>query len=203
MNWVSIGSGNGLSPVRRQAITRTNAGLLSIGLLGTNFSENRIGILSFSFKKMHLKLSSANVAAILSRRRWLKTWSRGLTPGSIIPTSPSSGRVCLLLINNQSSVLLGTLDPISVFSYWLTSTGKTTELRIDLGHIGHVIQSKLSCVKPINMQPSRVNKYLLSTNAKWRCLWIFWKSLSCICSYFAANKHQRICRHIIYIYEPT
>ena len=30
-----IGSGNGLPPVRRQAITWTNAGLLSIGLLGT------------------------------------------------------------------------------------------------------------------------------------------------------------------------
>ena len=37
--------GNGLSPVRRQAITRTNAGLLSVGLLGTNLSEIRIGIL--------------------------------------------------------------------------------------------------------------------------------------------------------------
>ena len=27
VNWVSIGSGNGLSPVRRQAITWANAGL--------------------------------------------------------------------------------------------------------------------------------------------------------------------------------
>ena len=42
-------------------------------LLGSNFSENRIGILSFSFKKMHLKLSSAKVAAILSRGRWVNT----------------------------------------------------------------------------------------------------------------------------------
>ena len=29
-NWVCIASGNGLTPVRRQAITWTNAGLLSI-----------------------------------------------------------------------------------------------------------------------------------------------------------------------------
>ena len=43
-NWIIIGSGNGLSPVRRQTITWTNAGLLSIGLLGTNFSEILIGI---------------------------------------------------------------------------------------------------------------------------------------------------------------
>ena len=39
MNWDIIGSGNGLSPIRRQAIVWTNNGLLSIGLLGTNFNE--------------------------------------------------------------------------------------------------------------------------------------------------------------------
>ena len=44
VNWVSIGSGNGLSPVQCQAITWTNAGLLLIGLLGTNFSEIQIKI---------------------------------------------------------------------------------------------------------------------------------------------------------------
>ena len=54
-----IGSANGLSPGWRQAIISTNAGLLSIGLLGTNFSEIWIEIHILSFKKMHLKLSSA------------------------------------------------------------------------------------------------------------------------------------------------
>ena len=34
-----IGSANGLSPGRRQAIIWTNAGILLIGPLGTNFSE--------------------------------------------------------------------------------------------------------------------------------------------------------------------
>ena len=48
---------NGLSPVRRQAITWTKADLLSIGPLGTIFSEILIEILTFSFKKIHLKLS--------------------------------------------------------------------------------------------------------------------------------------------------
>ena len=43
-------------------------GLQSSGLLGTNFSEIGVGILSFSFKKMHLKMSSAKAAAILSRQ---------------------------------------------------------------------------------------------------------------------------------------
>ena len=76
VNWVSIGSGNGLLPVRCRDITWSNTGILSIGLLGTNFSENRIGILPFSFKKMHLKLSSAKVTAILSRGRWVKIHSK-------------------------------------------------------------------------------------------------------------------------------
>ena len=58
-NWVSIGSGNGLSPVRRQAITRTNADLLSIRTIGTNFSGIKIKIQIFSFMKMHLKTSFA------------------------------------------------------------------------------------------------------------------------------------------------
>ena len=55
----TIGSDNGLSPVRRQAIIWTNAGILSNGTLGTNFSEILIEILTFSFKKMRLKVSSA------------------------------------------------------------------------------------------------------------------------------------------------
>ena len=61
--WVSnltpIGSVNGLSPGRRQAIIWTNAGLLLIEPFGTNFSEILIEIQTFSFKKMRLKVSSA------------------------------------------------------------------------------------------------------------------------------------------------
>ena len=54
-----IGSDNGLSPGRRQAIIWNNAGLLLIEPLRTNFSEISIGIQTFSFKKMHLNMSSA------------------------------------------------------------------------------------------------------------------------------------------------
>ena len=56
----SLGSGNGLSPVRRQAITWTNVHLLSIRPFWTNFSEILIKIQDFSFMKMHLKMLSAN-----------------------------------------------------------------------------------------------------------------------------------------------
>ena len=52
-------SDNGLSPGRRQAIIWTNAGILLIEPLGTKFSEILIEIYTFSFKKMHLNISSA------------------------------------------------------------------------------------------------------------------------------------------------
>ena len=54
----TIGPDNGLSPGRRQAIIWTIAGILLIGPLGKNFSEILIGIQTFSFKKMQLKMSS-------------------------------------------------------------------------------------------------------------------------------------------------
>ena len=61
-----IGSDNGLSPVRRQAIIWTNAGILLIRPSGTNFSEILIEIDVFSFKKMHLKMSSAKWRPVVS-----------------------------------------------------------------------------------------------------------------------------------------
>ena len=54
----SIASDNGLSPGRRQSIIWTNAGILLIGPLGTNFNEILSKIHTFSFKKMRLKMSS-------------------------------------------------------------------------------------------------------------------------------------------------
>ena len=53
-----IGSDNGLLPGRCQAIICTNAGILLIGPLGTKFNEILIKIYTFSFKKIHFKMSS-------------------------------------------------------------------------------------------------------------------------------------------------
>ena len=46
-----VGSDNGLAPGRRQAIIRTNAGILLIGPLGTKFNEILIEIHTFSLRK--------------------------------------------------------------------------------------------------------------------------------------------------------
>ena len=48
-----IGSDNGLSPDRRQAIIYANTGILLIAPLETNFSEIWFEIHAFSFQKMH------------------------------------------------------------------------------------------------------------------------------------------------------
>ena len=54
-----IGSNNGLSPDRRQAIIGINTRILVIRTIGTNFSDILSEIYTFSFKKMHVKMSSA------------------------------------------------------------------------------------------------------------------------------------------------
>ena len=53
-----ICSDNGLVPGQCQAIIWTNALILLIWSLGTNFSEILIKIFAFSFKKKHLQISS-------------------------------------------------------------------------------------------------------------------------------------------------
>ena len=69
-----ICSDNGLAPRRRQAIIWTNAGLLLIGPLGTNFSEILIEMLTFSFKKMRLKVSSGKCRPFCPGLNVLKAW---------------------------------------------------------------------------------------------------------------------------------
>ena len=71
-----IGSDNGLSPGRRQAIIWTNAGILLIGPLEANFSEIWIEILICSFKKMRLKVSSAKWRPYCFGLNVLTHWGR-------------------------------------------------------------------------------------------------------------------------------
>ena len=70
-----IGSYSALSPGRRQAIIWTNAGTLSIGPLGTDFSEIGIEIYTFSFKNA-FENDFWEMTAILSRPQRVLTWTR-------------------------------------------------------------------------------------------------------------------------------
>ena len=66
-----IGSDNGLSPGRCQAIILTNAGILLIGALGTNIREIVIKTCTFSYEENAFENVVWKKAAILSRPRCL------------------------------------------------------------------------------------------------------------------------------------
>ena len=83
-----IVSGNGLAPGRCQAIIWTNIGMLLIGPLGTNFSEILIEIYTFSFRKMHLKMSTVKCRPFCLGLNVLKTLHDAVRiMGSIWPNS--------------------------------------------------------------------------------------------------------------------
>ena len=66
---------------QHQAITRTNANLLSNGPVGTNFSEIWIEILIFSFKKMYMWKYSLWNGSHFVQGRWVKITHRERSMG--------------------------------------------------------------------------------------------------------------------------
>ena len=88
-NLTIIGPDNGLSPGRRQAIIWTNTGMLLIGPLGTNFNEILLEIHTFSFKKIHFKMSSGKWRPfcpglnVLTQRLWFIHEKNGCFPGQV------------------------------------------------------------------------------------------------------------------------
>ena len=77
----SIGSDNGLSPGGRQAIIWPNGEIFLIGPLGINSSEILIASNTFSFMKMHLKMSSAKWRLFRFGLNELITTGRACHPG--------------------------------------------------------------------------------------------------------------------------
>ena len=86
----TIGSDNGLSPGRRQAIIWSNAGILFNWTLGTNFSEILSEIDSFSFKQMRLKMSSGKWRPYCLGLNVLTHWGRDKM-AAIFQTTFSNG----------------------------------------------------------------------------------------------------------------
>ena len=71
-----IVSDNGSAPGRRQAIIWTNAGILLIWPLGTNFSEISIDVHTFSFQKIHFKMLSGKWRPFCLSFNVLTAWWR-------------------------------------------------------------------------------------------------------------------------------
>ena len=87
-----IGSDNGLSPGRCQAIIRTNAGILLIRTIGTNFSEILSEVHIFPFQIMHLKMSSG---------KWRPFWLdlNVLSPSSQVESHNDANYVVTFVVN--------------------------------------------------------------------------------------------------------
>ena len=104
-NITSISSENSLSPDRRQAIIWPNAGILLIKPLGTSFNEMLIEILTFSFMKMRLKVSSAKWRPFCLGLNVLKEVDLQTIPVNIVKWTP-----------HKSSTRFDPLTPVMGFS---------------------------------------------------------------------------------------
>ena len=94
-NHTIIGSDNGLSPSRRQAIIWINAGILLIGPLETNFNEILIEIHIFSFNENAFEMVVCEMAAILSRPQRVNIQLSALIFSMVkIHTLPSVAYIC-------------------------------------------------------------------------------------------------------------
>ena len=92
----TIGSDNGLSPGRHQAIIWTNVGMLLIRPLGTHFSGILIEIQVFSLTKICLKMSSAKSCLFGHGPNVLMMW----------PTFTAENYVPTTLIKASANVLI-------------------------------------------------------------------------------------------------
>ena len=76
VNWVIIGSDNGLLPVQHQAIILKNADIMSVAPLETYLNEILFEIQKFSFQEMYLKMLSAKCQAICLGLNVLTNWQQ-------------------------------------------------------------------------------------------------------------------------------
>ena len=125
---INIGSDNGLSPGRCQAIIWTNPGILVIRPSGTNFSEFLIVIHIFSFNKMHLKM-------------WSGKWRPFCICFNVL--SPGVGCLlwvqCLVCVLPYIQMLYCNTDGI-IFAFPITAPGcmikpRTDQLIRDMGEL--------------------------------------------------------------------
>ena len=126
----AIGSDNGLSPERRQAIIWTNAGILLIGPWGTNFNDILIKIHTFSFKKMPLKtlfakrwpfclgLNVLKLVVVL----WIELWFRVVITPAPLPYRHDTNS--LSAVENETAITLVCqllpIYPLCTTSNWQT-----------------------------------------------------------------------------------
>ena len=107
-NLTTIVSDNCLAPGWCQAIIRTNDAILLIRALGTNFSEILIEFHTFSFKKMHLQMSSAKSRPFCLSPNELRIWKMKLnTPEKTVIVIV----IVIVIISSHSIDNVGQVGP--------------------------------------------------------------------------------------------
>ena len=100
VNCTIIGSDDCLSPKRRQAIILTNVGLLLIELLG-KFNEILIEIYTFSFKAIHLKMSSGKW-----RPQWKCCYANYTLPDLVLIVPKDAFYITVTIVSHNPCVYL-------------------------------------------------------------------------------------------------
>ena len=141
-----IGSDNGLSPRQRQAIIWTNAGIWLIRPLGTEFGEILIEIHKFSFKKMHLKMSSARRRPIcLGLNVFVKVFTKfGLTCLTICAFETIWGHVSQRQLSSAGTsnytpqYICGMWLLVPALDTWFRHTSHHPRLQTFVKHLMHI-----------------------------------------------------------------
>ena len=155
-----IGSDNGLSPGRRQAIIWTNAGIWLIGPWGINFSEISIGIQTFSFKKLNLKMSFA---------KW-RPFCLGL---NVVNPGVATAADCYIYRGVLVSVMKGTLAPPRI--YFMAAAALTYGLnKVGVVLIWKQCNPYVCCVKN--------HFYLIGKYHFDRALWTWYSAIPLSCT---------------------
>ena len=116
-----IGSDKGLSPDRREAIIWTNAGILLVGPLRTNFSEILIKIHNFSLWKIHFKMSGKWRPSCLGLNVLNDWYWNSIAHYTSI--SSSTPRYVYIWLYKHRNVKLGSISIMIFFSQQFISDG--------------------------------------------------------------------------------
>ena len=164
-----IGSDNGLSPERRQAIIWTNAGILLIGPLGTNFSEILIEIQTFSLKKIRLKMSSAKCCSFrlgLNVKHPMPRWQVWAFGGNV-----GTGPHCILLAIVFFLCVCVWLCSWIVYEQSFAETIAINHHRFSHQNIGHVFEEIVQGQSVLNIlwtDPKRHIRLIRRSRKRWK-----------------------------------
>ena len=134
-NLTIIGSDNGLVPGWHQAIIWTNDGILLVGPIATNFSEILIKIHIFSFNAMHLNMSSAKMAAILSLIQCVKNKCNHSGPAFKRRIDNGTNQILTLVVQSYRIIMLA----IIICYYIKCANDKVVAYIITAAHTRHSI----------------------------------------------------------------